>query len=187
VFFAKAQLQLCAASILILCWCWCSTSWLSTALNNQIMTSPHATVCRNDSHSTFDILKSEFDAAYRGNRAPFPIFIHFYWLDAADNLEQLRKFVGEMQQHRHALHLLLVLVQCMLQYVHCCLCAADYTLALPDVYYITIRQLLGWMADPLPKDQLTPEALGCGSPGGAPRDTIAEQRRRQLLMRLGGA
>ena len=26
--------------------------------------------------STYDILKTNFDAAYAGNRAPFPIYIH---------------------------------------------------------------------------------------------------------------
>ncbi|EFN52367.1 hypothetical protein CHLNCDRAFT_138796 [Chlorella variabilis] len=36
------------------------------------------------------------------------------------------------------------------------------------VYFITIRQLLAWMSNPIPLQQLTPEALGCGNPGGAP-------------------
>lgn len=55
--------------------------------------------------------------------------------------------------------------------------AADYTLTLPDVHYVTIRQLLAWMQNPVPKDQLTPEMLGCGNPGGAPSN-LAEERRR---------
>jgi hypothetical protein len=33
---------------------------------------------------------------------------------------------------------------------------------------VTIRQLLGWMLNPVGADQVTPEALGCGLPGGAP-------------------
>lgn len=52
-------------------------------------------------------------------------------------------------------------------------CAADYTLTKPDVYYVTVRQLLAWMQNPVPKDQLTPEALGCGNPGGRP-GTLAD-------------
>lgn len=33
-------------------------------------------------------------ATYAGNRAPFPIYIHVYWLKAADNIEQLQRFIG---------------------------------------------------------------------------------------------
>ncbi|EFN52368.1 hypothetical protein CHLNCDRAFT_138797 [Chlorella variabilis] len=85
-------------------------------------------------HSVFDILKENFDAAYNGNRAPFPIFIHTPWL---------KDHKGDVQQF------------------------ADYALSQPDVYFITIRQLLAWMSNPIPADQLTPAGLGCGSPGGA--------------------
>ncbi|EFN55781.1 hypothetical protein CHLNCDRAFT_145232 [Chlorella variabilis] len=102
--------------------------------------------CMNDTHSTYDIIKSQFDAAYNGNRAPFPVFIHIYWLQAQDNTKELERFI-------------------------------DYTLTLPDVHYVTIRQLLAWMQNPVPKDQLTPEMLGCGNPGGAPSN-LAEERRR---------
>ncbi|PRW57176.1 Lipoyl mitochondrial [Chlorella sorokiniana] len=38
----------------------------------------------------------------------------------------------------------------------------------PGVFFVSMRQLLAWMEDPVPLDQLTPEALGCGNEGGAP-------------------
>ncbi|KAL4422675.1 hypothetical protein ABPG75_008872 [Micractinium tetrahymenae] len=84
----------------------------------------------------FDILKENFDAAYEGNRAPLPIFIHTPWLESSNHLDRLRDF-------------------------------ADYALPKPNVYFITIRQLLAWMQNPIPADQLTPLALGCGTPRGA--------------------
>ncbi|KAL4451906.1 hypothetical protein ABPG75_007568 [Micractinium tetrahymenae] len=98
--------------------------------------------CHNDTYSVYDILKANFDEAYAGNRAPFPIFIHIYWLKEGDSQEQLKRFI-------------------------------DYTLTKPDVYYVTVRQLLAWMQNPVPKDQLTPDALGCGNPGGRP-GTLAD-------------
>lgn len=50
--------------------------------------------CMNDTASIFDNLKAQFLTSYNGNRAPFPIFVHIYWLKAADNLEQLQRFMG---------------------------------------------------------------------------------------------
>jgi hypothetical protein len=85
----------------------------------------------------FDILKANFDAAYGGNRAPLPIFIHSPWLRGGNHLEDLQRF-------------------------------ADYARAKRDVYFVTIRQLLGWMRNPIPANLLTPAKLGCGNPGGAP-------------------
>jgi hypothetical protein len=35
------------------------------------------------------------------------------------------------------------------------------------VYFITVRQLIAWMQNPIPADQLTPASLGCGLQGGA--------------------
>ncbi|PRW05840.1 hypothetical protein C2E21_9462 [Chlorella sorokiniana] len=43
----------------------------------------------------------------------------------------------------------------------------DYALAKPNTYFITIRQLLAWMQNPVPAEQLTPALLGCGMPGGS--------------------
>jgi len=90
----------------------------------------------DEEHDLYDILVANFDSAYNGNRAPFPVFGHTPWMERSDNLEDLAKF-------------------------------ADYALSKPDVYFVTIRQLIAWMQNPVPADELTPERLGCGNPGGA--------------------
>ncbi|PRW59662.1 polysaccharide deacetylase [Chlorella sorokiniana] len=41
----------------------------------------------------FNILKQNFDAAYNGNRAPIPIFIHTPWLANRDQLKGVMRFV----------------------------------------------------------------------------------------------
>jgi hypothetical protein len=87
------------------------------------------------SNSVYDVLKANFDAAYNGNRAPMPIFIHTPWL-TTDHIADVKKF-------------------------------ADYALSKPNTYFITIRQLLAWMQNPVPAEQLTPALLGCGMPGGS--------------------
>lgn len=45
-------------------------------------------------HGTLDILKAHFDAAYEGNRAPFPLYVHPFFLREGNNLEQLQEFAG---------------------------------------------------------------------------------------------
>ncbi|PSC74020.1 polysaccharide deacetylase [Micractinium conductrix] len=88
------------------------------------------------SQPAFDVLKANFDAAYAGNRAPFPIFVHTPWFSKpATNLADMIKF-------------------------------ADYALSKPHVYFVTMQQLLAWMRNPVPASALTPAALGCGAPGG---------------------
>lgn len=67
---------------------------------------------------------------------------------------------------------------------------ADYTLSKPNVYYVTMRQLLAWVQNPVPASQLTPEMLGCGQKGGRPgtladgasKGGSSQQRRRALLL-----
>jgi hypothetical protein len=56
-------------------------------------------------------------------------------------------------------------------------CHAEYALSQPDVYFVTVRQLIAWMEDPVPADQLTPQRLGCGNAGGAPRQPPSTRRR----------
>ena len=51
-----------------------------------------AAECSDGDHSVFDILKENFDAAYNGNRAPFPIFIHTPWLK--DHKGDVQQFAG---------------------------------------------------------------------------------------------
>ncbi|KAL4457862.1 hypothetical protein ABPG75_012727 [Micractinium tetrahymenae] len=116
----------------------------------------YACMCHASEHSTLEILKAHFDAAYEGNRAPLPLYVHPFFLWEGHNVRQLQQF-------------------------------ADYALSKPDVYFITMRQLIAWMKAPIPADELSPEALGCGSPGGAgppvpaPAPAPDPARRRQLL------
>ena len=56
--------------------------------------APGAPARSDADHSVLDVLRANFEAAYAGNRAPLPVFVHGYWLAAGDNAEQLGKFVG---------------------------------------------------------------------------------------------
>jgi hypothetical protein len=47
---------------------------------------------RSDDVSTYTVLKQSFDAAYGGNRAPFPIFGHTPWL--LDRKADVKRFLG---------------------------------------------------------------------------------------------
>lgn len=44
-------------------------------------------------HPALEVLRANFDAAYGGNRAPMPVFIHTPWLQA--NERAAADFVGE--------------------------------------------------------------------------------------------
>ncbi|KAL4459141.1 hypothetical protein ABPG75_014006 [Micractinium tetrahymenae] len=88
----------------------------------------------DDSHDAYDVLKANFDAAYDGNRAPMPVYIHSPWL--VDHVSDMKKFI-------------------------------KYALSKPNTYFVTMQQLLAWMANPIPASKLTPAALGCGLKGGA--------------------
>lgn len=47
----------------------------------------------NSQTPLFDILKDNFDQTYRGNKAPFPIYIHSPWF-TDDRVADLQKFMG---------------------------------------------------------------------------------------------
>lgn len=131
-----------------------------------------------DSRGAYKILKSSFDAAYEGNRAPLPIFIHTSWFE--DHLDGMLQFIGA--QRLRQCDLLLAFDMCALVGIGAALplfrvfesaCTtvpsriADYVQSKPHAYFVTMRQLLAWMQRPVPAGQLTPAALGCGQPGGA--------------------
>ena len=42
------------------------------------------------------MLKANFDASYAGNRAPYAVPFHSPYLASGDNLQQMKKFVGEL-------------------------------------------------------------------------------------------
>lgn len=129
----------------------------------------------------FDILRANFDAAYNGNRAPMPLFVHAFFLKHGSNLADVERFIGA------AAALLGAGAQ------GCCSgpsptqarppltcpappAPADYALAKPQVVFVTFRQLIAWLQHPVPYTQLTPKMLGCGNPGGRP-GTLASKRR----------
>lgn len=64
-------------------------------------------------HPAYEVLKSNFDAVYTGNRAPFPIYVHSPWFEKSDSVSGTREFI-------------------------------KYALSHPDVYFVTIRQLIEW-------------------------------------------
>lgn len=131
---------------------------------------------------------ANFEAAYNGNRAPFPIFVHTDWLRTGQRIRGLQLFAGgcTVQARCGA-------ACCMVRWRAQPNClpsraprhpschptrptrAAEYALKKKDVYFVTMRQLLAWMANPIPADQITAENLGCGNAGG----TGAEQREGQ--------
>lgn len=46
----------------------------------------------------YEPLRAAFDAAYGGNRAPLPIFIHTTWVEKdPGRLEELKRFAGGLQ------------------------------------------------------------------------------------------
>lgn len=88
--------------------------------------------------NVFELLKINFDAAYNGNRAPVPIYMHMPWMTQSANQKYVQKFM-------------------------------DYVLDKPDqdVWFVTMHQLIDWIRNPIPKDQMKEKFnVGCQA-GGA--------------------
>ena len=62
-------------------------------------------------------LKTNFDQAYAGNRAPFPLFLHSPWF-TDENVKATRDFI-------------------------------TYALGKGDVFFVTVQEMLQWMANPV--------------------------------------
>ncbi|PSC74206.1 left border a [Micractinium conductrix] len=78
----------------------------------------------------FGLLKKSFDAAYDGNRAPFPLFVHAPWF-TFDNTKAAIQFV-------------------------------EYANSKPDVWFVTMSQLMDWMKNPVPASQMnSSQAVTC--------------------------
>ncbi|KAL4431388.1 hypothetical protein ABPG75_006644 [Micractinium tetrahymenae] len=92
----------------------------------------------------YEPLMAAFEAAYRGNRAPLPIFVHTTWVEKnPSRLHELKDF-------------------------------ADYTMGKPDVYWVTMFQLLAWMRNPIPASELRKSggALCARAPPPAPAPAL---------------
>lgn len=137
--------------------------------------------------SAFEILKSNFLAAYHGDRAPMPLYVHSFFLRHGGNQQDVERFLGAGRlgtppsgmcglslktflacPRTHALPRSLPLERsprpCRPQHV------ADFALSHPHTYAVTMRQLIAYLQNPVPVEQLAPVALGCGRPGGAGPD-----------------
>lgn len=85
----------------------------------------------------YGLLKSNFELAYSGNRAPVPLYIHSPWLEQPDNMKDVQKFISwTRKEHPN------------------------------DVYYVTMHQLVQWMENPVPLSQMN-GWLGCVPGGNA--------------------
>lgn len=121
------------------------------------------------------LLKSNFDAAYNGNRAPIGVFGHTPW--NAIPVRCLLAFSICCSNEILILiahHLFLKIIVVSHQYTHNFLQSNQAAiraflteqLKKPDVYAVTMRQLVEWMKNPIPADQVG-AWLGCGK-GGKP-------------------
>ena len=88
----------------------------------------------------YTTLATNFDQAYSGNRAPFPIYVHAPWF-TPDHVAASNKFI-------------------------------KYALTKPNVYFVTMRQLVQWMMNPVPASQvgaaLTCKPVNLAAPGPLP-------------------
>lgn len=69
-----------------------------------------------------EVLKYNFDAAYGGNRAPLPLYVHLGWF-SEKHIEQTQSFL-------------------------------KYAMSKPDVYFLTMQQMVNWMQAPVPKTEM---------------------------------
>lgn len=72
-----------------------------------------------DVYTTF---QTNFDQAYNGNRAPFPIYVHAPWF-TPENINATNRFI-------------------------------EYALSKPDVFFVTMQQLINWIKNPVPASQV---------------------------------
>lgn len=120
----------------------------------------------------------------------FPPLMRRPWLQNKENLMGVKKFLGEAAGvpsrrrivgrwacRRRSVPLPLPLRPPLLPPSnpllpsHAPLAApAAYALAHDDTYAVSIRQMINWMQNPVPADQLTKQLLGCGNKGGAGGD-----------------
>eukprot|EP00887_Chlorella_sp_A99_P001512 scaffold8.g1512.t1 len=76
----------------------------------------------------YAFLQKNFDAAYNGNRAPLPLYLHSTYLND-QKVGAITSFI-------------------------------KYALGKGDVYFVTMRQLIDWMKNPVPASQIS-SALKC--------------------------
>ena len=84
-----------------------------------------------------ELLKSNFELAYTGNRAPVPLYVHSPWLQEAGNMKDVQEFITWVRENHPT-----------------------------DTYFVTMHQLVQWMQNPVPISKMN-EWLGCTTGGNA--------------------
>lgn len=134
--------------------------------------------------SAYEILRANFLAAYNGTRAPLPLYVHSFFLREGNNQRDVERFLGAGRFGWEPRSCAIQKCSRACPTPSCPSCPpsdaapaaatpADFALAQPHTYAITMRQLIAYLQHPVPAEQLTPAALGCGRPGGAGPDPSA--------------
>jgi peptidoglycan/xylan/chitin deacetylase (PgdA/CDA1 family) len=84
-----------------------------------------------------ELLKSNFDLAYTGNKAPVPIYVHSPWLQQPGNMKKVQAFITWARESHPN-----------------------------DTYFVTMHQLVQWLQNPVPLSQMN-DWLGCVPGGNA--------------------
>jgi hypothetical protein len=123
-----------------------------------------ATPVQPPQEELFKLLKQNFDAAYDGNRAPFPVFLHAPWFTAVRCLHppaNVPRPASSLLQHpavlppwaylpQQSMHLLTPtpLLPAAQENSEGLLEFMKYAADKDDVWFVTVSQLIDWMKNP---------------------------------------
>ena len=100
-------------------------------LYNDVNTCPHADQCvfpssdeTDDAQDIVDFLTENFERHYTSNRAPFQLNFHVNWFTSKTKVRALGKFIDSVLKNY------------------------------PDAYFVTYQQMVNWMREPVPLNQL---------------------------------
>lgn len=100
-------------------------------LYNDVNTCPHADQCvfpssdeTDDAQDIVDFLTENFERHYTSNRAPFQLNFHVNWFTSKTKVRALGKFIDSILKNY------------------------------PDAYFVTYQQMVNWMREPVPLNQL---------------------------------
>lgn len=113
----------------------------------------------------YAILKSNLDAAYGGNRAPLPFYIHVFWFNGVSGggrpsvsaIRPLTAPASLLPQEREKRGRRFV----------------EYALSKPGVYFVTMQTLIAWMQAPVPVEGMDEWLRGrCAGPEGGGHSVV---------------
>lgn len=100
-------------------------------LYNDVNTCPHADQCvfpssdeTDDAQDIVDFLTENFERHYTSNRAPFQLNFHVNWFTSKTKVRALGKFIDSVLKNY------------------------------PDAYFVTYQEMVNWMREPVPLNQL---------------------------------